>query len=106
MARDDEQRLQAYLAGFNAAAEQSMWNPVDIARYRAQTHARFSVCYSRWLGVSISGRKRLPWQAHVGRDRKLLGYFKNEYDAAQAYNFAAYDLYGDNYQPNEAYNGY
>jgi hypothetical protein len=41
--------------------------------------------------------KLQKWIAQICKDYKKynLGYFKEEYDAAQAYNFAAFEMFGE-----------
>ncbi len=59
-------------------------------------------CSSKYKGVTAhSGGK---WQARVRRDKKdaHLGYFKDEWDAALAYNLAAFELYGEFARLNDA----
>ncbi len=51
---------------------------------------------SLYRGVSWHSRKK-KWIAHIGYKRKLihLGYYKNEIDAARAYDKAAKELFGE-----------
>lgn len=50
---------------------------------------------SRYKGVSrYRNGKWVAQISYKGKNRGL-GYFKHEYNAAQAYNFAAYEFYGD-----------
>lgn len=58
---------------------------------------------SKYIGVCW--HKRIgKWQAYIStnRLRRCLGYFKEEFDAAQAYNFAAYSFYGPEARFNNA----
>jgi hypothetical protein len=48
--------------------------------------------YSRWKGVTRVG---LRWRVQISATRKHIGYFRWEYNAATAYNFAAEALYGE-----------
>jgi hypothetical protein len=69
--------------------KQNSWN----SRSRSHKHT------SRFRGVGYIGRKRdsLKWRARIkigGKDRHL-GYFQTEHQAAEAYNFAATQLYGE-----------
>jgi hypothetical protein len=47
---------------------------------------------SVFLGVN---RNHDGWVARIRKDRKYIGYFHDEADAATAYNFAALELYGE-----------
>ncbi len=47
---------------------------------------------SRFLGVT---KQDYGWTAKIGKHRKYLGYFSDEADAAQAYNLAAIEIYGE-----------
>ena len=50
---------------------------------------------SRWKGVHWSKKGRC-WRARIGTDGKVsLGSFRDECNAAQAYNFAAEEMYGE-----------
>ena len=58
-------------------------------------------CTSRFKGVSRAEKKR-KWSAqitHYGRTRRL-GYFEDEIAAAQAYDEAARELFGEHARPN------
>ena len=57
-------------------------------------------CSSKWRGVSrqrSKRSKRLGWAAQISKDRTnhRLGIFREECDAAQAYNFKAEELFGE-----------
>lgn len=55
-------------------------------------------CVSRFKGVHRStGKYRKEWTAMIviGGKKKQLGYFADEIDAAQAYNFAAEEYFGE-----------
>jgi len=59
-------------------------------------------CSSRWKGVCW--RKDLQkWNAYIyfNKQRRHLGHFADEFDAAQAYNFAALELFGEFAKLNE-----
>ena len=58
---------------------------------------------SRYKGVSWA-KHRQKWHAYVARDGKRinLGLFKEEFDAAQAYNFEAEESFGEFARLNEA----
>lgn len=75
-----------------ATVQQNMANQ----RKRRQTS-------SRWKGVSFNKKKR-RWYAWIQANgvKKFLGMFKDEADAALAYNFAALELHGEFAVLNEA----
>jgi hypothetical protein len=58
-------------------------------------------CTSRFKGVSRTAKKRKWWAqiTHYGRTRRL-GYFEDEIAAAQAYDEAARELFGEHARPN------
>lgn len=65
-------------------------------RGKNRSHRHGIAHSSKWKGVSWNKRKR-KWVAYIGKDgRKLhLGNFKDEADAATAYNFSAYEHFGE-----------
>lgn len=57
---------------------------------------------SQFIGVSIKSGRRRKWKAHLWTGHKLIliGTFMNEIDAAQAYNFAAEEFFGEHAEMN------
>jgi hypothetical protein len=80
-------------------------NGINNQRYNLRACTRSQNCgnarhrpggTSPWRGVSWS-TERKKWLAVIFKDgkRRQLGRFKHEYNAAQAYNFAAEELFGE-----------
>jgi hypothetical protein len=70
--------------------------PATNSQNGANSRKRTKPCSSRFKGVCWDKAKK-KWKAHIRVNRKRfhLGYFHNEWAAAQAYNFAAIYYFGE-----------
>lgn len=81
------------------------YEPGNI-RWATQTQQAYNreinVGYSKYKGVSWNKKAKL-WYAYITKDKKRISlkYFKNEKDAAKAYNKAALELHGEFARLNE-----